>query len=890
MASMEPTEDEISQVIDFAGLDRLDDRGMVIQALKNNGRNAEAVVMSYFDNPDEFRQRFTMVWDDGMFIADGNGDHDNNAGSSFHLEEPNPNPSFYIESMDSSMHESDVIQGFTPPPDRFGLGAPSRPPSRSNTKSPLGRLVDLTAADAPRFVGQSDTDQLGQDMERALRESAQEAGIAAPGQESGVLRNVTSTAYFPTVYDPNEWAVVPVTSASMSSNALPPSDRQRKTDAPAFLVQHPNTVGNHRLGGLLTILHEIPLARNIFLRCGAPAEAYGYDTQWWQGKSLTPPQSVHVQAPESDSESASDDDVKPGLEAEIHRLMAFLDSTERSYGTTSALAEMIPYPAAGLEKQFYEHLGSRNGDLVHPLTQVASLALIHGDDLGDDDVRFGLLEIEHLKGDYDNIKTLYEALDHLLWSDVLSWNELTEDSKMALFKNMGEVLALKFGGEGPEDCLDIPTELYPERWLAHRKREAHRIQKAWCETKLAMMNIGREEQKLHEWRDDFNQLSYSKKVKMEKATEQWKVLEKYLQSAGHFTSMEQSGFDTNTFPDYHDAPRSLSETQQQALDKVGDVLALTERVLADMNKAIDGLNSELTRLKAKQRSLGRLLTDPDKPGRPQPMTCKRYLLRGVATETDVIYVCQRKQTDLIDLGDVPKKADQWWRLAYAQGEEHPVKVEKIEIERVHREVWQESKTPLLVYATEDALNTSKDPLSLPLERFIKADNKAFRSELNIERTNERDIGQPALFDPISPSKRKHRSDSIDSLDSNHASLGSDGANAFDNSFEEQAADLNFQKDEYQTHDAGADTDSLSRLRAALSHYPEPANTKTDEGTAADIDFKPVNGGKMPVPTQEMEQVPPQGVPVPATVRESTERLPTSDNVMELDMPTLEKET
>ncbi len=34
MATMEPTEDEISQVIDFAGLDRMDDRGMVIQALK----------------------------------------------------------------------------------------------------------------------------------------------------------------------------------------------------------------------------------------------------------------------------------------------------------------------------------------------------------------------------------------------------------------------------------------------------------------------------------------------------------------------------------------------------------------------------------------------------------------------------------------------------------------------------------------------------------------------------------------------------------------------------------------------------------------------------------------------------------------------------------------
>ena len=34
MASMDPTEEEISQVIDFASLNPADDRDMVIQALK----------------------------------------------------------------------------------------------------------------------------------------------------------------------------------------------------------------------------------------------------------------------------------------------------------------------------------------------------------------------------------------------------------------------------------------------------------------------------------------------------------------------------------------------------------------------------------------------------------------------------------------------------------------------------------------------------------------------------------------------------------------------------------------------------------------------------------------------------------------------------------------
>lgn len=57
------------------------------------------------------------------------------------------------------------------------------------------------------------------------------------------------------------------------------------------------------------------------------------------------------------------------------------------------------------------------------------------------------------------------------------------------------------------------------------------------------------------------------------------------------------------------------------------------------------------------------------------MTCKKYLLRGVATSTDVIYVCQRGEVDLIELEGAPQQLDQWWRLAYTPNEEQPVKAE-----------------------------------------------------------------------------------------------------------------------------------------------------------------------------------------------------------------------
>jgi hypothetical protein len=86
-----------------------------------------------------------------------------------------------------------------------------------------------------------------------------------------------------------------------------------------------------------------------------------------------------------------------------------------------------------------------------------------------------------------------------------------------------------------------------------------------------------------------------------------------------------------------------------------------------------GLKEERESVKARQRYIGRLLTDPDKE-RPKPMTCKAYRLRGVATSHDVVYVCTRRQGDLIEL-DEPSSRDQWWRCAYTHGAEQAVKVE-----------------------------------------------------------------------------------------------------------------------------------------------------------------------------------------------------------------------
>lgn len=79
------------------------------------------------------------------------------------------------------------------------------------------------------------------------------------------------------------------------------------------------------------------------------------------------------------------------------------------------------------------------------------------------------------------------------------------------------------------------------------------------------------------------------------------------------------------------------------------------------------------------------------------------------------------------------------------------------------------------------MDTLPLPLTQPLERFVKADNKAFNQEIALEVSSEAEdtSGGRRPTEPFSPSKRKHRSDSMDSMNSNRASIGSEDRNVGD---------------------------------------------------------------------------------------------------------------
>ena len=87
--------------------------------------------------------------------------------------------------------------------------------------------------------------------------------------------------------------------------------------------------------------------------------------------------------------------------------------------------------------------------------------------------------------------------------------------------------------------------------------------------------------------------------------------------------------------------------------------------------------------------------------------------------------------------------------------------------------------PLFIFATEEAMNETPQPLSEALSRFVKHDNRLFKQELLEEianpptNTDSGDWDKKRVSDgtsPASPSKRQ-REGSIDSMATNRASLG-----------------------------------------------------------------------------------------------------------------------
>ncbi|EQB45037.1 ubiquitin interaction domain-containing protein [Colletotrichum gloeosporioides Cg-14] len=737
------------------------DRAMATVALKS-GRSVDQLVEEYYNGPEAFRKKYT--WDDTAFGADRDGAANNTGIGTV---------AFNIEAPDSA-----VIQGVAPAPDNFygqSAGAPSRPPSRTNNRSPLG---------APTSAAQED-----EDLQAAIRNSAIESGLTP--QEAGVTTTGANAAYFGPAnradYDSNSWAMVPTgvdSSESKSNDDSAPSLRKREQGAPAFLVQQPHSrTEQHRLGSILTILHEIPLVRNALLSAGEPAASYGHNSEWWKGQPIYKP---HVLAAMERDELQWGDDAKPDFHEEIHRLMAFLDQTERSYGSVEAMAYLVPASSYPLERQFFDSLHDHTDpEVIKPLTHSAHTIYTMTLENYQEPSRFSYLSFELQKDQYEKTKTLYEALDWVVWNDACTWTEITPETKMVYLDDIGEVMIMAIDGTEPPESMDIPEVWYPERYLAGRKEEARVIQEhiAWVFNRL--YKAGSMEYEATNWVDNDTYKVYDVKEMLEKTIKEYEGQVQYLDGLGRFRELQKLADDEKQSVRPEDVP-CVKTAEEEELSKTAEqMVKRCRQLLSEQEAKLAKLKWERERLTERQRSLGKLLTDPNHPGLSKPFIGKKYLLRGVSTGKDVTYVCKREEPSLIELDENSGPVDQWWRLSYTTGDAQPAKAERVSYELVMRQMFQETRRPMFVYATEDAINQTPVPLSDALQRFVRAENKNFRQELSRETTDGATEARDANANTsrVSPAKRQYRSGSVDSMDTNRASLGGSDTNSRDGDFE-----------------------------------------------------------------------------------------------------------
>lgn len=261
-------------------------------------------------------------------------------------------------------------------------------------------------------------------------------------------------------YDSGEWAMTLFNPSSREAIISPdPHDRQRTGDEPAFL--RPSQEGLH-LGGLLTILHSIPLAREALLLREKVLPDYGYDPQWWNGQPINAPKIVSL------DDVYSDDDDWDDVLYEAQRSIAFLDSTKRAFGSVDALASfksMSTYGPDAAVPKFLEtwHAAAERACPENKLAMVFSSHAVKQSLSGTDTpIERGFVTLECFE-EPEQGQTLYDVLDRTVWAD-----RPGEELDDVWLDHVADVLTIRLENPKPSASslqVKIPATFYPDRYL-----------------------------------------------------------------------------------------------------------------------------------------------------------------------------------------------------------------------------------------------------------------------------------------------------------------------------------------------------------------------------------------------------------------------------------------
>jgi hypothetical protein len=513
------------------------------------------------------------------------------------------------------------------------------------------------------------------DLQRALAESAQEHGLAP--QEYGVT-NSNGVHFGPATrehYNYNEWQVVHVPSASPQEARQHPhaEDRKREDGAPAFLKP---SADDNQLASILTIYHEIPLAREIFLQREDLLHEYGHDPEWWAGKSIGRTREARRSVGGGLSDGVA---IREGKEVfhELQRLMAFLDKTERSYGSAEPLGNLNFVKRASpddIEGKFFEAWKYAQRDNL-TVSFIFSEAIQPTEDALAEDVvtsakNFAILDLNLPSiNDSEEYSTIYDLTDKILWG-----RSGLDVGTSAYLTHVADIVGFRLLGNESSRSVSIPEIWFPDRYLEAGREAAlgMRIQKA--EIRANMMKLQNLESMLK-----YFTLPSGKRFKVQDLfnISLMHDAEPTVEDAVNGVDLDRIDTDMNTEP--------------RVGDKI-DVSAELQKVIQSINRKLDGrksleayktaltiiivLEQEKQKALASLHELSKLFTQDHKdPNQPR---LHKYRLYGVSTTKETTYLRKQAEPDLIDMDldatEPQTCGDQWWKIKYIMADVKPVTV------------------------------------------------------------------------------------------------------------------------------------------------------------------------------------------------------------------------
>ena len=318
-------------------------------------------------------------------------------------------------------------------------------------------------------------------------------GVEVIGQESGVIGN--SGPHFgpatKSFYDNSKWAI---TLAGSSAHEFIPdveiNQRKREEGGPAFIKPLPS--GDY-LSALFTILHSIPLVRNAFLSPENLLPDYGHDGNWWTGTAITP---------SGPAEIGSRSTINPELELihEVQRVVAFLDRTDRAYGSLEALCNLDGFIKAAAEliddynkPDFHKFLIGWESAVHHQTPGYDASSLLHctvnANGFLENSFWLDATVVHTTPGEP---MTLYDVLDDHMFSNEGS----------AFVRDISNVLIVKLTqSDAGAKSLDvkIPAVFYADRYLESNEQDItsmrHKIKQ--CEEEIERIEAKRANFKVH---------------------------------------------------------------------------------------------------------------------------------------------------------------------------------------------------------------------------------------------------------------------------------------------------------------------------------------------------------------------------------------------------------